>query len=249
MGSVFLICLVAIAFSQALYNRDLSVGWRLALGVLVLVTLYINVFVKFADKSGWIPPLVAVAAILGSRSWRSALVVGALVALLAWALAPSVIGTDTYSVDTRFEAWAIMAQIVKVSPIWGLGFSNYYWYTPLYSIRGYSVNFNSHNNYVDLVAQTGLLGLALFSWFMWELGRWGLRLRNQMRAGFPRAYVYGALGALAGMAVAAMMGDWVLPFFYNVGLNGFRSSMLGWLFLGGLVSLGRIELPEVQGKS
>ena len=44
-------------------------------------------------------------------------------------------------------------------------------------------------------------------------------------------------GGLAGMVVAGMLGDWVLPFFYNVGLNGFRSSMIGWLFLGGLVSL------------
>jgi hypothetical protein len=42
------------------------------------------------------------------------------------------------------------------------------------------------------------------------------------------------------MAVAGMLGDWILPFFYNLGLYGFRSSMLGWLFLGGLVSLGQM---------
>jgi hypothetical protein len=58
-----------------------------------------------------------------------------------------------------------------------------------------------------------------------------------VQSGFAQAYVYGTLGGLAGMAVAGMLGDWVLPFFYNVGLTGFRSSMLGWLFLGGLVSL------------
>jgi hypothetical protein len=29
----------------------------------------------------------------------------------------------------------------------------------------------------------------------------------------------------------------VVPFVYNVGLDGFRSSMLGWLFLGGLVAM------------
>jgi hypothetical protein len=33
------------------------------------------------------------------------------------------------------------------------------------------------------------------------------------------------------------LGDWVLPFVYNVGLAGFRSSMIGWIFLGGLVAL------------
>jgi len=46
------------------------------------------------------------------------------------------------------------------------------------------------------------------------------------------------------MVVAGMMGDWVLPFFYNVGLSGFRSSMLGWLFLGGLVSLGQMVTTQ-----
>jgi hypothetical protein len=46
------------------------------------------------------------------------------------------------------------------------------------------------------------------------------------------------------MVVAGMLGDWVLPFFYNVGLNGFRSSMLGWLFLGGLVSIEQMVLSQ-----
>jgi hypothetical protein len=125
-----------------------------------------------------------------------------------------------------------------------LGFANYYWYTPLFPIRGYAVSFNSHNNYVDIVAQTGLLGLVFFLWFLWEVGRLGWRLRNGVPAGFAQAYVYGSLGGLAGMVVVGMLGDWVLPFFYNVGLNGFRSSMLGWLFLGGLVSLEQMVITQ-----
>jgi hypothetical protein len=248
MGSVFLIWLVAIAFSQAAYNRDLHPGWRLALGGLLLVTLYIQLFLKFADKSGWIPTFVCIAAVIGFRSWRAGLVLVPVVALLAWYLAPSVIGSDAYSVSTRFEAWSIMAQIIKISPILGLGFANYYWYTPLFPIQGYAISFNSHNNYIDIVAQTGLIGLACFVWFLWEVGRLGWGLRKRVPAGFARAYVDGALGALVGMVVAAMLGDWVLPFFYNVGLYGFRSSMLGWLFLGGLVSLAQMEFPGSASK-
>jgi O-antigen ligase len=208
----------------------------------VLVTLYVQLFMKFADKSGWVPTLICIAAVTGFRSWRSGLALVPVVALSAWYLAPSVIGTDAYSVSTRFEAWSILAQIIKISPILGLGFANYYWYTPLYPIQGYAVSFNSHNNYVDIVAQTGLIGLACFVWFLWEMGRLGWGLRKRVPAGFARAYVYGALGVLVGMAVAMMLGDWVLPFFYNVGLLGFRSSMLGWLFLGGLVSLEQMGL-------
>jgi hypothetical protein len=40
--------------------------------------------------------------------------------------------------------------------------------------------------------------------------------------------------------MSGMLVDWFLPFAYNIGLNGFRSSMFAWLFLGGLVSLEQI---------
>ena len=48
-----------------------------------------------------------------------------------------------------------------------------------------------------------------------------------------------AFGGLIGTLVAGTLGDWVLPFFYNVGMNGFRSSILTWIFLGGLVIIER----------
>jgi hypothetical protein len=247
-GSVFHVWLVALAFSQAAFNRDLHPGWRLALSGLVLATLYVRFSLNFEDKSGWIPLLVCIAAIIGFRSWRAGLALVLVAALSALYLAPGVIASDEYSVSTRFEALSIMAQIIKISPIWGLGFANYYWYTPLFPIRGYAVSFSSHNNYVDIVAQTGLVGLVCFSWFLWEVGRLGWRLREHVPAGFARAYVYGALGGLVGMVVAGMFADWVLPFFYNVGLSGFRTSMLAWLFLGGLVSLEQMEISPRSRK-
>ncbi|OGO29310.1 MAG: hypothetical protein A2W33_01535 [Chloroflexi bacterium RBG_16_52_11] len=247
MGSVFYIWLVAMAFSQAAFNRDLHPGWRLALGGLVLAIFYVRLYINFDDKSGWIPLLVCIAAITGFRSWRAGLVLVLVAALSAFYLSTSVISSEEYSLSTRLEAWSILFQIIKINPIWGTGFANYYWYTPLFPIEGYAVSFNSHNNYVDIVAQTGLVGLACFLLFLWEVGRLGWRLRDNVPSGFAQAYVYGALGGLVGMVVVGMFGDWVLPFFYNVGLTGFRSSMLGWLFLGGLVSLEQMKISPRSG--
>jgi hypothetical protein len=130
--------------------------------------------------------------------------------------------------------------IISKSPILGVGPANYYWYTPLFPILGWRVQFNSHSQYIDLLLQTGILGLFCFFWFAWTIGKLGWQLRNRVPAGFARAYVYGALGGLAGTLIAGGLGDWVLPFVYNVGLAGMRASLLGWLFLGGLVALEQI---------
>jgi len=46
----------------------------------------------------------------------------------------------------------------------GVGPANYYHYTLINPIIGWYVKFNSHNNYLDLLAQTGILGLACFLW-------------------------------------------------------------------------------------
>ncbi len=250
-GSLFWTWLVALALSQAIFNSRLHPVWRIMTGGLAMATLYIGLFPGRSWSSGWIPPLVA--AIVTVWVARPRLASLAMPVALIGAIAQNkklvslvMIGDNQYSLMTRLEAWNIVLEIVKVNPILGLGPANYRWYTPLFPILGWSVQFNSHSQYVDLIAQTGLLGLAFFLWFFWAVGKLGWRLREQVPIGFARAYVYGTVGGLAGTLVAGALGDWVLPFFYNVTLGGFRSSVLGWLFLGGLVALDQIFATRTQ---
>jgi hypothetical protein len=87
---------------------------------------------------------------------------------------------------------------------------------------------------------------------MFELGSLGLRLLSRVPEGFPKAYVYGALGGLAATAAAAMLGDWLLSFVYNIGLSGIRTGILAWIFLGGLVvieNLYRQGQPAMEPKA
>jgi hypothetical protein len=245
-NSVFWIWLVALAFSQAVFNRDLHKGWRLALGGLVLATLYVAYFRNMGWKSGYLPAFVAIAAIIACRSWRLGLAMALIGILPAMYLASEAIETDEYSYSTRLDAWIIVFEMVKVSPVFGFGPANYYWYTPLFPIRGYAVVFNSHNQYVDIIAQVGLLGMACFVWVAWEIGWLGIQLRNRAPPGFARAYVYGALGGLAGMLASGVLADWFFPFPYNIGLRGFRTAMLAWMFLGGLVAIEQILRRQAQ---
>jgi len=111
---------------------------------------------------------------------------------------------------------------------------------------GYNVQFNSHNNYLDIVAQVGILGFAAFMWFVVEIGVLGLRLRKKFdhTNGFTRAYVIGTLAGLGGSLVAGMLGDWLIPFVYNIGVRGFRSSVIAFIFLGGLVVIEQITAKQ-----
>jgi O-antigen ligase len=241
-GSLFWVWLISLAFAQAVFNPHLRASLRAMLWILIGGAFYVRLVLSVDWISGWLPPLVALVTIL-LASGRYLAVVGTCAAgMLGYLNAPRIAtivmaGDNPYSLETRLEAWRILLGIFKVSPWLGIGPANYYWYTPLYPILGYYVRFNSHNNYIDLLAQTGVIGLACFLWFMWEVGRLAWRLSLAHPPGFQQAYALACLGGLAGMLVAGFLGDWVVPFVYNVGLDGFRSSMLGWLFLGGLVAM------------
>lgn len=247
-GAMVWIWLVSISFSQGALNNRLRMPWRLFLLGLTVATLYWAWFLNRAWVSGWLPPLVAVFVIVWLSTPRLGLVAtllgGTFLALNMTTVTSLVMaGDNAFGLTTRLAAWRIMWNLITINPVLGLGPANYYWYTPLFSIMGYHVEFNSHNNYVDILAQTGALGLACLFWFVWKLSRLGWRLRAKYSDGFGRAYVLGGLGGLAGMLAAAIFGDWVLPFVYNVGLQGFRASILGWMFLGGLVVLDNVASP------
>ena len=246
-NSLFWLWLVTLSFSQALLNRTLNIKWRLAAGGVAAATLYVAIVLSYDWKGGWIPALVGVAAIVGFRYWKAGPVLALAGVFVIPAILSRAIATDNYSYGTRMDAWLIMFQIIKVNPLLGFGPANYYWYTPLFPIRGYYVQFNSHNQYIDIVAQIGLLGLACFIWFAWEIGWLGWRLRTRVPEGFAQAYVYGALGGLVGTLAAGVLVDWIFPFIYNIGLEGLRTSLLAWLFLGGLVSIEQIV--KHQGRS
>jgi hypothetical protein len=245
-GSLFWVWLAALVFSQMLLNKKLDVRWRVVLGLLLLCILYVSIFKFRTWSSGWVPALSSIVAVLWFGRPKIALFVTFFAGVIGIFEGQSFlnnliwIGDNAYSYSTRFEAWQIVAEIAKVSPILGLGPANYFWYTPLFPIRGYAVQFNSHSQLVDLFAQTGILGLTCFIWFSAKVGQLGWKLRRQVPAGFSQAYVFGALGGLVGTIVSAVLGDWVLPFVYNVGFDGFRASILGWIFLGGLVALANI---------
>lgn len=245
IGSMFWVWFVAVTLSQSLFNRELSMGWRILLAFCTVLALVRGVGLAFSWVSGWLPPLVAAGVILSLRFPRTAIATSLLlVAPILFIGEPALEALsqgESYSIMTRLEALRVLGHIMESNPWLGYGPSNYYHYTLLFPILGWYVNFNSHNNYIDLILQVGLIGLLAFLWCVAESLWLALRLRARASSGFADGYAVGVIAGLVASLVAASLADWIIPFTYNVGLRGFRSSVLFWFFTGGALALYRLN--------
>jgi O-antigen ligase len=263
--SLFWVWLGALAAGQLLFNRRLKTGVRLWLLALILAAGYILWFRFNTWSSGWVPYTAAVLAVLWLRVWRRQRSAGLLLALvlilLVVAFFPLLFehagGELEYqrSLGGRLVLYEATLDLVKEHPILGLGPAAYRQYGLtrwLYLGPGSALylraNINSHNNYIDIYAHMGLVGLGLFLWFLAAVSRLGWRLAPRFHWDFYEGYVQGALAGLAATLGAMMLLDWFLPHIYNVGFQGFRTSVLAWMFLGGLVALeARLRRQQAEG--
>ncbi len=244
-GSIFWTWMATLLCAQALFNNHLPRWQRFGCGAVLVILVYLSLILNREWVSGWLPPVAGLGVMIWFQLRRYRVPLALTAALLLFLFAQSelwgmIIAENQYSLLTRGASFTILLEIIKVNPILGLGPANYYWYTPLYPILGWYTQFNSHNQFVDLIAQTGILGLVLFLWFCLEVLLTAGRILGRQPAGFARAYALAAIGGLAGTLASGFLGDWFLPFVYNIGLSGFSGALFFWLFLGGLVALDQI---------
>ena len=105
----------------------------------------------------------------------------------------------------RNEVWATTWRMFAANPIVGVGFGAYWARVPeFHDASGAMTPQQAHNDYLELLASGGLVGLAIGAWFVLSLfrsARENLRLPNR----FGRAAVFGAIIAIAGVAVHSLV--------------------------------------------
>ncbi len=255
----FWLLLTAVSAGQLFFNRRLSTRWRLFLVIILAMTLYYALAVQQERSSNWVGVFVALGVLTWLRfprlRWLSFIV---LVATLASGVLVSVIydfaGGDAKWSESGASRGVLIQRVLELSmrnPITGIGPAAYrpYGFTrPLFYEGAYWIEpqINSHNNYVDLFSQVGILGLGIFLWFMAELAWLGWRLRKVFKDDFAGGYVNGMLAAWVGIMVIMALADWFLPFVYNIGFSGFQASVLLWMFFGGLITLEQIARKQTS---
>ena len=104
----------------------------------------------------------------------------------------------------------------------------------------------THNNYIDIISETGIAGTSAFVAFLVSLviTAWELLYMTRGRRDFVRAFAVGSAGGVLAVIVAMALGDWVLPFVYTQTIAGFDYAVYSWICLGAMAALHRIVAAE-----
>jgi hypothetical protein len=254
-GALYVFPVTLIA-AQALFNPQLR-NWLRSLILAILLFWLIWAFRNQQWKGGWLPAFFGMVILFSFRSWKL-FVVGAIlvtvVIVLNWGslvqvfFDPEVDSTSTI----RPLVWLdILRMVAPRSPILGLGLANYmyYWSDPTFTPAsrvaagwatwnswGYAIP--SHNMFMDIFAQMGLVGLSFFIWGIVALFRMIYQVIKSLPPGFTKAYVLGVFAGFGAMLVGSFFfADWLIPFVYNITITGFRHSVYAWILVGSVLGL------------
>lgn len=250
VDGLFSLWFVSLACGLALFDTRLPLWARLVLAGVVGLWMYDYAVLRVTWLSGWIPSLVAIAVLVFMRSRRlflAFLVIMTLYFGLNWDYYRSEVFPAEYaeSGQTRLAAWEKNLSLTKHHVLFGMGPAGYaVYYMSYFPTQAMA----THNNYVDVLAQTGIIGLSFCLWFLaavgWIIIKLYLRLRGE--AGFREGFASAGVAGWVGCLVAMGLGDWLFPFAYTQGIGGFDHAVYSWVMLGGLAALGRIYRGESE---
>lgn len=223
-----------LAFGQVLLNKNLARWQRIVLLVVISVWLYIQLDLSITWLSGWVPLVAGLLVIVFLRSRIAfiliTLLIGAYLVVNTTAVNKIIAAEDQESGVTRAHAGSTIIEYANQHFLFGMGPAGYYFYMMTHLHYLFQL---SHNNYIDIYAQTGIFGFAAWV-LMWLSIGW-----TTLKAYFaspPGGFVKGlatSLIAMSGVSVISMMlGDWVTPFTYTQTLAGISYTIWHWVWAG-----------------
>jgi len=240
---LFTMWVVVICVAIILYDKNQKLMPKLVMAI--IAGLWINYrFIKnISWLTGWLPPIVALGAILWMRSKK--LFAVAVLILLIFSLIninflqTALLNEKSESGFTRLDAWKTNLLLTKDHFLFGTGPGGYAVYYMSYFPNQAMA---THNNYLDILSQTGIFGFSFFVIFFAIVAIEGYKLCQMIkgRGDYLEALANAAFAGTIGCIVAMGLGDWMVPFPYTQGIGAFDYILYSWLFLGTIFAIKKM---------
>jgi hypothetical protein len=235
----------ALVYARLLFKYPGGVRGILLLAVFLFMIIGIATDATWASGITATTVMVLVISAYKSRLLSAGIAAAVLVVLFVYpGVFPSMVAEALSSGDfDRFIIWRdALNMLVHVNPITGVGPGNYYAYIYDYSTVWYGINtyITAHNNYIQFAAELGIVGITLLLWVIAAGIRTGM---DNVRRALPeiRWFCIAGTGIFAGIAVAAVLGDYLLPNRANNGIITFGTAVYTWVILGAGVAAANIK--------
>ena len=151
--------------------------------------------------------------------------------------------TQGYSIRRRIATWKFTIMMIKDHPLLGSGIGTFKYNSLNYqakffdqennrSLYPYGVADKAHNEYLQLGAEVGMLGLGIFIWLIISYFRYGLRILKKLKDKYKQGILIGLMGGVMAVLIDAIFG---FPLHLPATL------VLFWLFIGLIISLNYSE--------
>jgi O-antigen ligase len=174
------------ALRSAILDREWSLPRLLTAGSLCI--LGVTGIVLSRSEGAWVAFGAGLGfLLLGRRMWRAAMILPALVVGLGLTLGltrtlgPSLLGIESEPVMStqlsasfavRLDSWSRTFDTFLDFPVAGTGLATFPWAFPAYRRPGeWLVLEETHNDYLQLLSETGTVGLLLLAWGVWAYTR------------------------------------------------------------------------------
>ena len=156
--------------------------------------------------------------------------------------------TKGYSLKRRIATWGFTTLMIKDHPIFGSGLGTFKYNSLSYqakffdqgenrSLYPYGIADKAHNEYLQLWAELGLLGLGIFLWFLFSYFNYGIELLRRLKDKYKQGIIIGLMGGIVAVLIDGIFG---FPLHLPATL------VLFWLFIGLAVSLKHSENHSEQ---